>query len=106
MERRIAVPVTRLLNEFKVHELLYGEPAYCLPQFYTGYGDAHTRDPDLKHFITSEMRADWEANRDDLLRVYAGEITEPEAFGVHPVVWAVPHRTHPLPWAATVFDDE
>ena len=104
MERRITEAAARPLNQFKVHERLYGEPAYCLPTHYFGCGDAHSQDHDLRHFITADMRADWEAHRDELTRIYNGEATEFELFGFHEVVWMLPDRDDPRPWAAQMFD--
>jgi hypothetical protein len=45
------------------------------PNYYTGYGDGF--DTDLEHFVSDEMRADWETNRDDLMQRWrSGEVAE------------------------------
>jgi hypothetical protein len=40
-------------------------------QGYTGYGDGVGMD--LTAFITAEMRADWEANRDELMKFWQSD---------------------------------
>jgi hypothetical protein len=104
---RISQPVGRPLTPEKVFELLYGEDAYCLPEYYRGYGDARSGDLDMTHFISEEMRADWFANRDKLMMLWNGEATEKELFGHYRRPWLIsPRENSGRPWAAQVFDDD
>jgi hypothetical protein len=52
------------IGSYKRHELLTGEIRYPVLGC-SGYGDMSGTD--LTAFITDEMRADWEANRDELV---------------------------------------
>ena len=106
MERRTPKANTQpLLGPYKRHELLTGE--ICYPVLgYSGYGDGTGRD--LTAFISEEMRADWEANREELLAFWAsGEYTTPDIFPDSlPWLFIGGPRARPgyLPWAAKVFD--
>jgi hypothetical protein len=60
----------RELTAYQRHELLTGEIIYPA-MGYTGYGDGTGRN--LRAFISDEMRADWNDNRDELLRFSSGE---------------------------------
>ena len=94
------------LSPEKVHELLYGEDAYCLPTHYRGYGDPVSRDPDMTHFISEEMRRDWLANRTKLMMLWNGEAEQKELFGHYPQPWLIAFRgdKEELPWAARMLD--
>jgi hypothetical protein len=90
------------LGPYKRHELLTGEIIYPLPQYYTGYGDGVGKD--LTAFISDEMRADWEANRDELLEFWkSGKVT----YEVFPdtLPWQLAYGNRKtLPWAAKHLD--
>ena len=92
----------RELGPYKRHELLTGEINYPMAG-YTGYGDG--KSTDLTAFISAEMRADWEANRDELLAFWAsGEHTTMKVFP-DSVPWLfVCGSPDTLPWAADQFD--
>jgi hypothetical protein len=104
MERR-----HRPLGPYKRHELLTGEVASAAPGYYQGYAKSGFDQQNLEDFISEDMRADWLANRAELLAFWkSGEYTSLDAFPDHT---PTPHlfiRGQPdtLPWAASVFDDE
>ena len=52
------------LGPYRRHELLTGRIVYPV-QGYAGYGDGVGTD--LTAFITDQMRADWAANREELI---------------------------------------
>src|SRR5512136_2160262 len=86
------------LGPNKCHELLTGEITYCAPDWYDGYGDGEGQD--LSAFINDEMRADWEANRDELM-----EFWRSGKYSIHFFPDSVPHLFYrgsrrTLPWAA------
>jgi hypothetical protein len=68
---------------------------------YTGYGDGNSTN--LTDFISDEMRADWEANRDELLKFWAsGEYTT-AMFFPNSMPWLfVKGSADTLPWAERV----
>ena len=90
------------IGPYRRHELLTGEIVYSAFN-YTGYGDGIGRD--LHAFITEEMRADWEINRDELLAFWkTGNFTTSEHFpGSLPWLF-VRGYPHTLPWAAKALD--
>jgi hypothetical protein len=95
----------RELTAYKRHELLTGEITYPVPGYYTGYADG--RGTDLTAFISDEMRADWEANRDELLKFWAsGEYTTGTIFADSKPWLFVCGSDDTLPWAATQFDEK
>ena len=96
----------RPLTAEKIYELLYGEPGYCLPQYYQGYADAVSRDPDITHFISDEMKADWRANRDKLMQLWRGEGDHKHLFGCQRLPWLCCDDDHEWPWAARTFDNK
>ena len=59
------------LGPYKRFELLTGRIFYPLPNFYTGYGDGSGRD--VAAFVSDEMQADWEANREELMEYWTGK---------------------------------
>jgi hypothetical protein len=92
----------RQLGPYRRHELLFGEIFYPVSG-YDGYGDGLNKD--LAAFIDDNMKADWEANRDELMAFWAsGEYTTSDVFpGSLP--WLFDRGTPgKLPWAAKMFD--
>ena len=70
---------------------------------YDGYGNGH--DSDLTNFISAEMRADWEANRDELLEFWRSGKSDAEVFPDDTLPWlGVGGNADTLPWAAVQFD--
>lgn len=94
----------RELGAFKRYELLTGERGSAVPEFYTGYTDGF--DDNVGNFISDDMRADWEANRDELMAFWnSGKYL----WDVYHVPDSLPHlvvigRRGTLPWAAKQFD--
>ena len=67
-----------LIGPYRRHELLTGRIQYPV-QGYMGYGDGVGTD--LTAFISNEMRRDWAANRDELLKFWkSGEYTSYRVF--------------------------
>jgi hypothetical protein len=86
------------IGPYKRHELLTGEIRYPV-RGYTGYGDGVGTD--LTAFISAEMRADWEANRDELTAFWkSGKHTTPDVFSDSLPWLFVRGRADELPWAA------
>ena len=94
MERKI--PFTPALGPYKRHELLTGKIFY--PDCgYSGYGDG--KSINVGDYISDEMRADWQEQRDELIAFWkSGEYTtgKPWLF-----VCGDPDT---VPWAAEQFD--
>jgi hypothetical protein len=91
------------IGPYKRHELLTGEMQHYLSVGYTGYGDGKsTRAAD---YISDEMRADWEQNREELLAFWnSGEPTTSETFP-DSKPWLFAYGTPgTVPWAAKQFD--
>ena len=90
------------LGPYKSFELLTGEVTFASPGYYTGYGDGVGKD--LSAFINDEMRADWEANRDELMEFWRSGKYSIDAFpdSVPHLFYRGSRRT--LPWAAKKFD--
>jgi hypothetical protein len=90
------------LGPYRRHELLTGKIVYPV-EGYTGYGDGSGRD--LAAFISNDMRADWEANRDELLAFWrSGECTVSAIFA-NSKPWLFAYGSpDTLPWAARVLD--
>jgi hypothetical protein len=61
---------------------------------------------DLCDFISDQMRADWEANRDKLMAKWNGEKTEQELWpGERHLPWLFfSPRPGSRPWGAEIFD--
>ncbi len=55
----------RELTPYKKHELLTGTMFYPM-QGYDGYGDG--KSTNVADYNSDEMRADWQAHRDDFLK--------------------------------------
>jgi hypothetical protein len=87
------------LGPYRRYELLTGEIKYPL-YGYDGYGDGVGTD--LRAFIDDEMRADWEANCEELLTLWAsGEDNSPDG---KPWLF-VSGSPDTLPWAERQFGD-
>src|SRR5436190_9887674 len=85
------------IGPYKRHELLMGRIAYPV-QGYTGYGDGVSTD--LKAFISDEMRADWAANREELMEFWQSDQTDIDVFS-DTLPWLyVCGSANTLPWAA------
>ncbi len=86
-------------------ELLAGVCYYpAARSYYTGYGDF--KNTDAAAFITNQMKADWLANRDELLKFWeSGECSVGFFENCKPwhFIYGSPNT---LPWAAYQFDDE
>jgi hypothetical protein len=84
------------IGPYRRYELLFGEIIYPVLD-YTGYGDGTGKN--LEDFISDEMRADWEANRDELTKFWrSGAFTMEEP-------WLFDRGySHTLPWAAKHLD--
>jgi hypothetical protein len=96
---------SRSIGPYKRHELLFGEIVYSAPTYYTGYGNGKSEN--LHDFISDEMRADWEANRDELMKFWkSGEYTAPDTFPDSLPFLFECGDPKGLPWAAKVFDGE
>jgi len=65
------------IGPYRRHELLTGRIQYPV-QGYTGYGDGIGTD--LTEFITDQMRADWEANRAELMAFWRRASRRPTPF--------------------------
>jgi hypothetical protein len=90
------------IGPYRRHELLFGDICYPL-QGYNGYGDG--KGTNLVDFISAEMKADWEQNRDELMEFWkSGEYTGPRTFS-DSKPWLF-ERGYPgtLPWAAKQLD--
>ena len=88
------------IGPYRRHELLTGCIQYPV-QGYTGYGDGIGTD--LTTFISDEMRADWAANRDELLAFWKSD----QSTVVFPdcLPWLfVRGSADMLPWAARHLD--
>ena len=89
------------IGPYKRHELLTGRIVYPVLG-YTGYGDGIGTD--LTAFITDHMRADWEANRAELLAFLRSGKSDAEAFP-DALPWLyVGGSADTLPWAARHLD--
>ena len=97
--------ITRRRRDSKIHigpyrrqELLTGEIRYPF-HGYTGYGDGVGTD--LAAFIDDQMRADWAANRDELMTFWqSGEYTTADVFPDSLPWLFVCGNDDELPWAA------
>jgi hypothetical protein len=85
------------IGAYRRHELLTGRIVYPV-QGYTGYGDGIVTH--LTAFISDEMRADWEANRAELMAFWRLDKTEADVFP-DALPWLfVRGSAEALPWAA------
>ena len=103
MERKQTSP--RDIGPYKRYELLTGEISYTADDSYSGYGDGVGKD--LYDFISDQMRADWAANRTELIKFWQSDRSLSEFPGNPP--WLdcyYVNRREPLPWAAHALDDD
>jgi hypothetical protein len=89
------------IGPYRRFELLTGTIRYPVRD-YDGYGDGHGTD--LKAFISAEMKADWAANRDALLKFWQSGESASHYF-LDELPWLSPHGSpNSLPWAARILD--
>jgi hypothetical protein len=88
----------RQLSPYKRYELLTGYIDYPL-KGYDGYGDGQRTS--VAGFISDEMKADWQANRDELLAQWRADEVKLEK----PWLMVISDGPDTLPWAARMFDD-
>jgi hypothetical protein len=89
------------IGPYRRHELLTGRIVYPV-QGYTGYGDGVGTD--LTAFISAEMHADWQANREELLAFWKSDKTEADVFP-DALPWLyMGSSANTLPWAARHLD--
>jgi hypothetical protein len=93
--------MTFVLSCYKLHKLLTGEIVYP-SHGYDGYGDGDSTL--LTDFVGSEMRSDWEANRDALMAFWRSGEPIARAFPGMPPWLQLRGSPSTLPWAARVFD--
>ena len=90
------------LGPYRRHELLVGAIRYPV-QGYTGYSDGVGTH--LAAFISDEMRADWAANREELMEFWkSGKYTTPDVFPDSLPWLFVGGSADTLPWAAGHLD--
>lgn len=101
--RRKRISARNKIGPYKRAELLTGEIFYPV-EGYSGYGDG--RGTILEAFIGNQMKADWVANRDELLEFWrSGKYTtEWTAFADDNLPWIFFRGSGARPWAAKVFD--
>ena len=88
----------RELGPYRRYELLTGRINYVY-RGYTGYGDETSKYTSA--FISDEMRADWAANRDELLKFWASG--ESLSFFPDTPPWQfVRNSPGTMPWAERV----
>ena len=87
------------LGPYKRSELLSGRIQYPVLG-YTGYGDG--RSTNVADYISDQMRADWETDREALLEFWRSGKSDAEVFPDDTLPWLFV-RGYPdrLPWAAT-----
>jgi hypothetical protein len=88
------------IGPYRRHELLTGRIQYPV-QGYTGYGDGISNN--VADFIGPVMRADWAANREELVAFWKSG----QSPNIFPdcLPWLYTHRSaDTLPWAATHLD--
>ena len=89
------------IGPYKRNELLCGFIQYT--PSYSGYGDGVGSD--LTKFISAEMRADWAANREVLIKLWQSNADMAAAFPDDYLPWL--HSggyVGPLPWACQHLD--
>ena len=90
------------IGPYKRHELLTGWIIYPV-RGYTGYGDGVGTD--VTAFISDQMRADWAANREELVAFWqSGEYTTADVFADSLPWLFVRGSADTLPWAAEHLD--
>lgn len=89
------------IGPYRRHELLRGRIVYPV-QGYSGYGDGVGTD--LTAFVSDQMRADWAANREELMAFWRSGKTMADVFP-DALPWLYTHRSaETLPWAAVHLD--
>ena len=82
------------------YELLTGRIELMVPA-YSGYATGNSKT--LEHYISDQMRADWQSHRTALLAIWAGELDEEETF--HDTLpWLCLGDWSRPPWAARVLN--
>lgn len=88
------------IGPYKRHELLTGRIEYPV-QGYAGYGNGLSTN--VADFIGPEMRADWAANREELIAFW--ELGQSPTIFPDCLPWLYTHRiAGSLPWAAVHLD--
>ena len=90
------------LGPYKRHGLLTGRIDYPV-QGYTGYGDGIGTN--LTAFISDQMRADWEANRAELLEFWWSGKSDVEVFPHDCLPWLWLGDRSGQPWAVRHLDE-
>ena len=90
------------LGPYKRHELLTGRIDYPV-QNYSGYGDS--RSTNVADYVSDDMRADWEANREALLEFWRSGKSDAEAFPDDCLPWLGSGPRGRLPWASEHLDE-
>jgi hypothetical protein len=86
------------LGAYRIYELLVGKIDYPVCD-YTGYGDGSSTN--VGDFVSDEMKADWEANRDRLLKFWQSGEDSMTFFHPESKPWLFVSGTPgTLPWAA------
>ncbi|QHO76284.1 hypothetical protein ACH79_30455 [Bradyrhizobium sp. CCBAU 051011] len=88
------------IGPYRRHELLTGRIVYPV-QGYTGYGDGIGTD--LTAFISDEMRADWAANRDELMAFWRSG--RPDTFPDSLPWLCLGGGDGSLPWAVVLLEE-
>ncbi|MBR0730375.1 hypothetical protein JQ595_16610 [Bradyrhizobium japonicum] len=89
------------LCAYRRFELLTGQ-IMPVVSGYTGYATGSSNN--LEDYISGQMSADWESNRDTLLAIWTGKLDE-EAMFHDTLPWlSFGPRSRP-PWAATYLDN-
>ena len=92
------------LGAYKIFELLTGKIDYPVCD-YSGYDDGHSTN--LADFISDEMKADWEANREGLLEFWQSGEDTITYFHPESKPWLFVSVTPgTLLWAAQQFDEK
>ena len=90
------------IGPYKRHELLTGWISYPV-QGYSGYGDGVGTD--VTAFISDQMRADWAANREELVAFWqSGKYTTADVFADSLPWLFVCGSADTLPWASEHLD--
>jgi hypothetical protein len=90
------------IGPYKRHELLTGRISYPV-RGYTGYGDGVGTD--VTALISDQMRADWAANREELVAFWqSGKYTTGDVFADSLPWLFVRGSADTLPWAAEHLD--
>ena len=103
LKRRLHTSRSKL-GAYKIFELLTGKCDYPVCD-YTGYGDGSSTN--VANFISDEMKADWQANRELLLEFWVSGEDSMTYFHPNSKPWLFISGTPgTLPWAAQQFDEK